>query len=64
MLGEHFGEDPCMFQHNSGPIHKAKYMKGSFSQFGGEELDWPQLSNMFGLKPNMDWEPCVQAPKA
>lgn len=43
-LCQQFGEGPFLFQHDCGPVHKAKSTKTWFEKFGVEELQWPTQS--------------------
>ena len=54
-LWEQFGGGPFLFQHDCAPVHKARSIKTWMSEFGVEELDWPEKSP--DLNPI---EPCGQ----
>lgn len=43
-LWQQFGEGPLLFQHDCGPVHKARSIKTWLDEFGVEELDWPAQS--------------------
>ncbi|KAM9473079.1 transcription activator BRG1-like [Salvelinus alpinus] len=43
-LWQQFGEGPFLFQHDNGPMHKARSIQKWFTEIGVEELDWPAQS--------------------
>ena len=40
-LWQQFGESPFLFQHDNGPMHKARSMQKWFVEIDVEEFDWP-----------------------
>jgi len=50
-LWKKFGDGPFLFQHDCKAVNKARSIKTWMSQFGVEELDWPDLNpkNTFGM---------------
>ena len=43
-LWQQFGEGPFLFQHDNGPVYKAKSVQKWFVKIDVEEFDWPVQS--------------------
>ncbi len=44
ILWQQLRDSPFLLLHDNAPVHKTRYIKKQFSQFGAEELDWPAQS--------------------
>jgi hypothetical protein len=41
MVEDQFGDDSCLYQHDSAPCHKGRSVREWFVDTQGPEMDWP-----------------------
>ena len=59
ILWQQFGEGSFLFQHDNGPVHKARSIQKWFVKISVEDLDWPaQSPDRNPIKPLWDELEC------
>jgi hypothetical protein len=43
-IEDHFGDDDCLYQHDSAPCHKSRSVRECFMDNNVPEMDWPAQS--------------------